>query len=727
MKQVFIRKGNAIVEEVPAPCVESGRVFVQTQFSCISPGTEMSSVANTSKPLWKRAIQNPEEVKKAINMVRGQGVRKTRQVVEGRLEAGNAVGYSAAGIVLEAGPGVKGFMHGDRVACAGTGYAYHAEYISVPSNLTVKVPDSVNLADAASVALGAIAMQGVRRAQPTLGETFVVIGLGALGQLVFQFLVSNGCSVFGMDLDPDRGESAKNLGLTHFISSGGNNGVEEVFRLTDGYGTDGVIIAAASLDSKIVSQAFKMCRKKGRVVLVGDVGLSLQRGDFYKNEIDFLISTSYGPGRYDENYEEGGVDYPFGYVRWTEKRNMKAYIRLLESGRVKVSPLIHKIVPVDKADSAYEMLKSADKKPMMVILSYPDAPDQEKSLTHVVINPLKIKKAPNNKVRLALIGAGGFAKGVHLPNLQSMPDLFQLKAVISRSGHNARNAGTQYKAEYCGTDYHHVLADPDIDAVLIATRHNLHAPMVLEALEAGKHVLVEKPLALKQKDLDAISNFYRQNGENGHPILLTGFNRRFSPFMRACAEEIRMRTNPVIVNYRMNAGYIPLDHWVHSEEGGGRNLGEACHIYDLFTYLTESEVVDVRAFAVTPKTKYYTERDNFTAVVSFKDGSVCSLTYTSLGSRDYPKELMELYVDGKVIYLNDYKKLEFFGGKGKGIKARVFEKGQKEELAAFGKAVMNGGEWPIPLWQQVQAAQIALRVEKEVAGRVTLSEEEVPL
>ena len=513
MKQVFIKKGNAIIEEVPAPCIETGRILVRTQFSCISPGTEMSSIVNTSKPVWKRALQNPDEVKKAINMLRGQGIKKTRQVVEGRLGAGNAVGYSAAGYVLEAGPGVSGFKPGDRVACAGTGYAYHAEYISVPANLTLKIPDTIDLSHAATVGLGAIALQGVRRAQPTLGERFVVIGLGALGQLALQFLLSNGCSVFGMDLDPGRGESALNLGMTHFVLAGGRDADDEVFRLTDGHGADGVIIAAASPESpesKIVSQAFRMCRKKGRVVLVGDVGLSLQRGDFYKNEIDFLISTSYGPGRYDANYEEGGVDYPIGYVRWTEKRNMEAYIRLLESAKVKVAPLINRIVSVEQAGSAYEMLKTSDKKPLMVILSYPEASKEgSNSLARVVTNPMKARKAANNKVRLALVGAGGFAKGVHLPNIQAMPDLFQLKAVISRSGHNAKNTGTQYKAEYFGTDYHDVLADPEIDAVLIATRHNLHAPMVLEALEAGKHVLVEKPLALEQEDLKRISEFYK--------------------------------------------------------------------------------------------------------------------------------------------------------------------------------------------------------------------------
>ncbi len=718
MKQVFIRKGDAVVEEVPAPCVEPNMLLVRTYFSCISVGTEMSSVKNTSKPLWKRAIENPEEVKKAFKMVRDQGVKKTRQVVEGRLGAGNAAGYSASGVVLEVGHDVNGFKPGDRVACAGTGYAYHAEIIMVPPNLTVKVPEPLELSHASTVALGSIALQGVRRAVPTLGERFVVIGLGILGQLTMQLLINNGCSVIGMDVDSKRGEIALGLGMDRFISSNGEDAIGQVLRLTDGHGADGVIITASNPSSEIVSQAFRMCRKKGRVVLVGNVGLELRRRDFYENEIDFLISTSYGPGRYDTGYEEAGLDYPFGYVRWTEKRNMEAFINLVANEKIKLAPLIHKVLPVNQANAAYEMLKTAEEKPLIVLLSYPELKDEkEASLVRIIPNQVKIRKSADSVVRLALIGAGGFAKGMHLPNIQAMSRLFRLKAVISRSGHNAKNTAAQYNAEYSGTDYQDVLKDSEVDAVLIATRHDLHASLVLKALEADKHVFVEKPLALKQEDLEKISNFFNQRSEKENPILLTGFNRRFSPYMKAAAEQVRNRTNPMIINYRMNAGYIPLDHWVHSEEGGGRNLGEACHIYDLFTYLTDSEVVEVNASPVVPSTGHCSARDNFVSVIKFKDGSVASLTYTALGSTNYPKELMEIYVDGKVICLSDFKKMEFYGTKSKPIKTRFYEKGQKEELVAFGNTVLNGGDWPIPLWQQIQAMEIALRVEHCLIGK----------
>ncbi len=719
MKQLLIKSGNAVIEEVPAPCVEPGMLLIRTHSSCISVGTEMSSVRNTSKPLWKRAVENPEEVKKALRMMSGQGVRRTRRVVEGRLGAGNAVGYSASGMVLDVGRGVDGFRPGDRVACAGTGYAYHAEIITVPPNLTVKVPESMDLLHASTVALGSIALQGVRRACPTLGERFGVIGLGILGQLTTQLLISNGCSVIGMDVDSTRGEIALGLGMDRFISSTEEDAVEQVLRLTDGQGADGVIITASSPSNDIVSQGFRMCRRKGRVVLVGDVGLALRRRDFYENEIDFLISTSYGPGRYDAGYEEAGLDYPFGYVRWTEKRNMEAYIRLLARGSVKLAPLIHKIVPIDQASEYYEMLNISKATPPIALLKYPDLKGETRNpLVRIVRNQVTTRTPANDVVRLALIGAGGFAKGMHLPNIQAMSKLFRLKAVISRSGHNAKSTAAQYNAEYSGTDYHDVLMDPEVDAILIATRHNLHASLVLEALKAGKHVFVEKPLALKLEDLEKIGAFFNQRDEEETPILLTGFNRRFSPHIKVAAEEVKKRTNPVIINYRMNAGYVPLSHWVHTEEGGGRNLGEACHIYDLFTHLTGADVVEVEAFPIAPATGHYSARDNFISVIRFKDGSVASLTYTALGSRRYPKELMEIYMDGEVIYLSDYKKTESYGTTSNAFKTRMCEKGQKEELIAFGNAILNGGDWPIPLWQQIQAMKIALQVERDLTGQV---------
>lgn len=714
MKQVLIRQGQAVVEEIPAPQVEPGTVLVQVDHSCISIGTEMSGIKMTSLPLWKRALKQPENVKKVVEMAVSQGVSRTASVVQGRLSSGQATGYSAAGTVLEVGDGINDLQPGDRVACAGAQCAHHAEIIRVPRNLTVSIPDHLDFAAASTVTLGAIALQGIRRAQPTLGETFVVLGLGILGQLTAQMLKANGCKVIGTDLDHQRIAIAQQLGMDIGIHPDEGNNIEQVMRLTEGLGADGVIITAATPSDEVISTAFRMCRKKGRVVLVGDVGLNLNRADFYQKELDFFISTSYGPGRYDNHYEEQGLDYPVAYVRWTENRNMAEYLRLVAQSKVQVTPLITATYPVEQATLAYEALKDGEQRPLMALLSYPPSPSNA-PLQRVVPNPTA-QPAGAEQIRLAVVGAGGFAKGMHLPNLQALSASYHIQAIMSRTGHNATGTARQFSANYATTDYQKVLSDPEIDAVLITTRHNLHASMVVEALKAGKHVLVEKPLALTAQELSEIAGFYSAlAASSAAPILLTGFNRRFSPHARRIHELIQNRSNPLILNYRMNAGYIPLDHWVHSEEGGGRNLGEACHIYDLFTYLTNSKVVEVKTQAITPTTGFYSRRDNFVAMMNFADGSVATLTYTALGSKDYRKEQLEAFVDGKVLVLNDYKHLTVSGTKAKGVETKVVDKGHKAQLEAFAQAIQQGSDWPIPLWQQVQATEIALRVEAELA------------
>jgi len=714
VKQVLIRQGQAVVEEIPAPQVEPGTVLVQVDHSCISIGTEMSGIKMTSLPLWKRALKQPENVKKVVEMAVSQGLSRTASVVQGRLSSGQATGYSAAGTVLEVGAGINDLQPGDRVACAGAQCAHHAEIIRVPRNLTVPIPDQLDFAAASTVTLGAIALQGIRRAQPTLGETFVVLGLGILGQLTAQMLKANGCKVIGTDLDRQRIAIAQQWGMDIGIHPDDGNNIEQVMRLTEGLGADGVIITAATPSDEVISTAFRMCRKKGRVVLVGDVGLNLNRADFYQKELDFFISTSYGPGRYDNHYEEQGLDYPVAYVRWTENRNLAEYLRLVAQSKVQVIPLITATYPIEQATLAYEALKDGEQRPLMVLLSYPSSPNNTQ-LLRVVPNPTA-QPAGSNQIRIAVVGAGGFAKGMHLPNLQALSASYHIQAIMSRTGHNATATARQFEANYATTDYQKVLSDREVDAVILTTRHHLHASMTLDALKAGKHVLVEKPLALTQQELAEIEKFYSAlDPASGAPILLTGFNRRFSPHARRIYELIQSRSNPMILNYRMNAGYVPLDHWVHGEEGGGRNIGEACHIYDLFTYLTGSKVVAVTAQAINPTTGYYSCRDNFVATMTLADGSVATLTYTALGSKDYPKEQLEAFVDGKVLVLNDYKQLTVSGTKAKGVETKVVDKGHKAQLEAFAQAIQQGSDWPIPLWQQVQATEVALRVEAELA------------
>lgn len=709
MKQVLVQGGGVVVQDVPAPQVSAKNILVRVCHSCVSVGTEMAGVKMSGLPLYKRALKQPENVKRVLDMMREQGVKRTMDRVLGKLAAGTPTGYSAAGEVIEVGSEVELFRVGDLVACAGAGIANHAEIIDVPVNLAIKIPTGLNTALASTVTLGAIAMQGVRRANPTLGETVVVVGLGILGQLTEQFLRVNGCRVIGTDIDPRRIKLALDNGMNYGVDPTTENYVDRVHKLTDGFGADAVIITAATPDNKVISDAMQACRKKGRVVLVGDVGLDLNRADFYKKELDFLISSSYGPGRYDPVYEEEGQDYPLPYVRWTENRSMEEYLKLLAEGRVNLTNLNHDPYEIERAAEAYEVLKGAGDKPLLVILSYPSRPE---SLQRKISFR---QSGQSGKIRVALAGAGGFAQGMHIPNLYKLKREFELRGVMSRTGSNALAVATQNGASYATTDFSEILADPDVDLVLIATRHNLHGGMVLQALEAGKHVFVEKPLAVDNNELQAIEKYYA-NRDKG-PVLMTGFNRRFAPAIRRAYEVLAGRTTPLIINYRMNAGYIPLDHWVHSAEGGGRNVGEACHIYDLFNFFTGSEVASVHAVSITPGSRQWARNDNFVATVTYTDGSVCTLTYTALGDKSHPKELMDIYADGKVISLDDYKSLTVAGGKHKGLSTSSIQKGQFEELEALAECLLRGGEWPIPLWQQLQATQISFEVERQLGNR----------
>jgi len=709
MKQVFIRQGQAVVEDVAAPEVSTNTVLVQVMYSCISVGTEMSGVRMSGTPLWKRVIQQPEQVKVVLEKIASEGLTRAKEAVSRKLAEGMTPGYSAAGIVLEVGENITDIKLGDRVACAGAGIASHAEIIRVPRNLTVPIPDGLAFSEASTVTLGAIALQGVRRASSTLGESFIVLGLGILGQMTCQMLKANGCRVVGTDLDRNRIRLALDNGADVGVHAEDGDAVDQVFRLTEGIGADGVIVTAATPSDEVLSTAFKMCRKKGRVVLVGDVGLNIKRGDIYQKELDFFISTSYGPGRYDRSYEEEGVEYPVAYVRWTENRNMHEYLRQVATGGVKLSGLVSDVYDVSDVSKAYEALKNSEPKPMMLLLKYPQEIRKAGDIIRIIPNP-SAPSARNGAVRIAVVGAGGFAKGMHLPNIRSLPDMYHLQAIVSGSGNNAKNTANQFGAVFSSTDYSSVLESPDVDAVLICTRHDLHGDMVIRALAAGKHVLVEKPLTVSQEGLKKVVQFYDTNCEHP-PILLTGFNRRFSPHAVAIKAILDKRSNPMIINYRMNAGYIPLDHWVHSNEGGGRNIGEGCHIYDLFTFFIGSKVFEVRAQSIRPATSHYSNRDNFVATMSFEDGSVATLTYTALGHKSHPKETFDIFVDGKALSSNDYMTAKIFGDKSKVSGYKHADKGHLQEVKAFAEVIQNGGKWPIELWEQVQTMEIAFEVD----------------
>ena len=713
MKQVLVERGKVLVEEVPAPLLEPGTLLVRVAHSCISVGTEMSGVRASGVPLWKRALREPENVKKAVRLISREGIARARNEISSRVSAGRPTGYSAAGVVLEVGHGVEDLKVGDRVACAGAECAFHAEIIRVPRNLTVPVPEDVGLAEASTVTLGAIALQGIRRARPTLGETFAVVGLGILGQLTAQMLKANGCRVVGLDLDAARVERALAGGMDAGICGEDGEVVTRVARLTDGFGVDGAIITAATPSDDVVSTAFRICRKKGRVVLVGDVGLNLDRQDMYAKELDFLISTSYGPGRYDRLYEEKGLDYPLAYVRWTENRNMAEYLNLVAEKKIRIDQCIDATYPVSDAGSAYASLQTEDRRPLLVLLDYPEDPAELPDRRRID-NPTA-RPSTSERVRIAVVGAGAYAKQMHLPLIQSLPQQFHLQAVVSRTGHNAKATAERFGANYATTDYTNILEDENIDAVLIATRHDLHASMVLQALGAGKHVLVEKPLALSADDLAGIEQFYAgKSGNDSAPVLMTGFNRRFSKHLRHIRKVVRDRTNPMMVDYRMNAGHIPLDHWVHTAEGGGRNRGEACHIYDVFQYIVGGIVDEVNATSIRPATGYYGANDNFVATLRYEDGSVATLTYTALGTTEYPKERLDVFCEGRVISLDDYTRTEVVSSNGARSEVTGLDKGQKDELVAFGKVVREGGDWPMSLQEQISATTTAILVERRL-------------
>lgn len=707
MIQAIVKKGIVFGEQVPAPVVSEGGVLIKVVNSCISAGTEMSGVHNSGKPLFKRMLEQPEKLKKVIDMTLSDGIQKTLAQVKGLLDMGNPTGYSVSGMVIAVGKNVTKFKTGDKVAAAGGGYAHHAEYVDVPENLVVPVPDSVDYVAASSVTLGAIAMQGVRRADLRLGEYAVVIGSGILGLLTIQMLKTAGVRVACTDLDNNRLKIARELGAEVVFNPSESDVVKEIANWADGYGADAVLFTAASNSSEPLSDAFNMCRRKGKVVLVGVSGMNIKRADIYPKEIDFLISTSYGPGRYDKNYEEKGIDYPYAYVRWSENRNLKEYIRLLKAKQIQLDKIINKVYPVAEISAAFNSLKNTEEKPLMVMLDYgqPEVAKLNDYLNHDRKVYVSEGKGNKQQINIALVGLGSFATNVHIPNLNGLKDKFNIAAIVNKSGNKATHYAKHNEAQYATTNYNDVLTDENIDLVFISTRHDSHAQLVLQALQAGKHVFVEKPLATNWEELKAIEEFY-QNSEK-KPLLMVGFNRRFSKYAQEIKKHLKDRINPMMIRYRMNAGYIPLDHWVH--ESGGRIVGEACHIIDLMTFFTESLIDSISYESMSPQTSHYSASDNKSILLKYKDGSVATIEYFSNGSKDLPKESMEIHFDQKSIVMEDYKSLKGYNVPVKELQTSSSQKGHVEELQALYEALIQPGkDWPIAYWDMVQTTKVTL-------------------
>lgn len=621
------------------------------------------------------------------------------------------VGYSVAGEVIEVGEGINDLLPGDWVACGGAGQANHAEYVSVRRNLVCPLPPDCPVKLAASTTVGSIALQGVRRGAPQLGETVCVLGLGLIGQIVAQLLRANGCTVIGMDLDQKRVQRAKDLGM-----DSGTDSPEALKKLvqdlTRGYGVDRTLIAAATKSDAVINLAMEVTRRKGTVVIVGDVGLNVQRAAFYRKEIDLLMSTSYGPGRYDQVYEQEGQDYPLAYVRWTLNRNMQTYLGLIAQGRLNIEALIDRVVSIDQAPSVYQTLaESQDELPLGVLIHYPEDPrDLPESPEATRITIRGHKKAPGELINYALVGAGAFGTSMLIPQMQKRKDRFWLRGVVSRDAVRGGNFARANQIEVLATELDTVLQDPAFDLVVIATRHSDHASQVVQSLKAGKHVFVEKPLALTWEELDAIITTYESLEHK--PLLMIGFNRRFSPALQALKEVIDKRRSPLIINYRLNGGYIPQESWIQTQQGGGRNLGEACHMYDVFRSLADSPVTSITATAINPSTLPYQRNDNFCATLAYQDGSIGNLVYTALGPKQgLPKERVEVFCDGEAYVVDDYKSLVKASDGTLLWQSKEVDKGHFTQLSQFGDAITAGTVAPIPFEQIIETSAVALHIE----------------
>ncbi len=716
MKQVCLVKGEIRVVDVPPPACASGGVLVQTAYSVISTGTELATTgAGSGGSLVQRALANPDLVRRVWGKVGTIGVRRTADLIRAREAASLPLGYSAAGAIVEVGAGVRRLKVGDRVACAGAGYANHAAVNFVPENLVAPVPPGLAMSAAAFATLTSIALHGVRRLAPTLGEHVVVVGLGLVGQLAAQLLRIAGCRVLGIDLVRARIDLARALGLGAGVQPGAEDPREVVTEWTAGVGADGVLVCAAGADPSLLNRSLDLCRPKGRLVLVGDVPIRISREALYRKEIDVLISRSYGPGRYDSRYEEEGVDYPLPYVRWTAGRNLAEGLRLMAEGHLRVAELVAATLPVAEAPAAYGLLRSPER-PLAVLLDY-GGPDQVATGGPRTLR-LRSRATPSSgQVVLGVIGAGVFFRSVHLPNLRRHGGFF-LKTVATRTGLHAHDLAVREGIPVATTDPEAVIGDPEIEAILIATRHDLHASLAVAAVRAGKHVFVEKPLALTVEACDRVVAAVAEAG-----VLLTvGFNRRFAPLAhqaKALVEEVR---GPKTVLYRINAGPLSADHWLRDPgEGGGRLLGEGVHFFDFVRWLLRADPVAVHATAVGRAAGEGPDPESVASVVSFPDGSLATILYVSQGSPELPKERVEIFGGGRAIVLDDFAALEVHGVRGwRRARLRVPDKGHVGILADFHGALRGTTALGVTAQDGRWATWCAEQAHRSLRGRTGL-------
>ena len=682
MKQVFMQKNllkraDVTAEEVPAPRCGARGVLVANRYSLISAGTETSSVKRNVRDMVVKAVTDPDLRQSVADMLLKDGIRKTADRVHYETTKWTALGYSGCGVALDVGSEVEGIRKGDLVAYGGEG---HAEIIRASKNLCVKVPDGVSPRAAAFVALGSIALQAVRRAEVQVGDRVAVIGLGLVGQLVVQLLAAAGARVFGIDVIADRLQLARRSGAEHCLRSG-SEVPREIARLAGGAGADRVLICASTGSNEVIEQAIEMSRDRGRIVLVGFVGLDVPQEKMYMKELDLVVSRSYGPGRYDAGYEQHGNDYPVGYVRWTENRNMEEFLRLIQAGQIDIEPLVSHEFALSEAAEAYDRLIATPSECLGILLRYADVPPDSQPRVLVARGPSAVP-ARGGPIRVAVVGCGGFARQFHLPNLKSSSDL-HLRALIASSGQSAKEMAARYGADYCSTRLEEALADDSVDAVMILTRDNSHARMTLEALRAGKHVFCEKPLCVSLEECESIAEALQDGG----PLCMVGFNRRFAPLVLELKKLLAGVPGPRMCVYRVNAGSLSRDNWVFDPQyARGRVVGEICHFVDLLYDLIGAEPVSITAQGMGDQTSEC-ELEDLAAVLRFADGSVASVVYTAAGTTVYPKERLEVFCGGNVYALDDFRRLTVRGSKRLDLTNRSQDKGHGAELAHFVTAI----------------------------------------
>lgn len=684
MKQLIqnFKTGELYVDEVPVPHLSNAMVLVENKFSLISAGTERGTVSVAKASLIGKAKQRPDLVKQVLQNIKKEGLKATIDKVTTKLDSLKALGYSTAGVVSASMDTNSHFNVGDRVACAGQDYASHAEVVSIPQNLVVKIPDNVSFEEASFTTLGAIALQGVRQADPTLGENICVIGLGLLGQITCQLLKANGCNVFGVDVSQGMVDLANETKVAKAMNRNDDSIMSALGAFTDGHGFDKVIITAAAPTNDPIVLSTEILKRKGVIVLVGAVPMEIPREpDFYRKELEFKISTSYGPGRYDVKYEEEGQDYPYGYVRWTEQRNMQAFLQLISNGALDLKPLITHIFDIDEAEKAYDIvLGKVQEKFIGILLKYPD--NEHKAKTLVNVNNGEVKD-----INIGFIGAGSFAQSYLLPTAKTIGSL---DTVVTNTGINSKNVATKFEFSSSSTNSDDVMQNDEINTVFIATQHNTHAKFVLEAIKAKKHIFVEKPLAMNAEELQKIVSTYEESDN----LLMVGFNRRFAPISVKIKEEFTNVSEPLVMNFRVNAGFIPKDHWTQTEAGGGRVVGEICHFIDLMQYFTDSLPIKVYADCIDTSSVKLKNDDNIVINIKFSNGSIGTLTYIANGDKAMPKERFEISAGEKIAVIDDFKGGEVY--KNNSVeKLKLVGKGHKQEVESFLKAVKNGESSPI--------------------------------